>query len=338
MGSISAQDADFSQHYATPLNLNPALCGSYNGTYRVGGIYRDAWRSFSAVPLSSYVFNGEYRFKMSEGMKYSDYGGGGIRFFSDQTPTIDQNTNAIHATFAYHKAMSQFDAHYLSIGFEAGLVQKNINYENLTFADQYNNIDEFVGYTKEDLQPNNFGFADFSTGISYSGTLNDLNSIQVGISLKHLTTPNISFWRKNLSKDSKLVKVNRLPLLIGFQTSSEHKLRFNLSLLPRIILQYQGANHIQAFTGSTVRMGIGLEGKSAVHVGGFVRMIKHKEQYGIAHVTPFVGFEYHDLLIGFSYDLHLGTLGYRPKHKGIFEFSVRYTGEVEENSAFCPEF
>ncbi|MEL6925345.1 MAG: type IX secretion system membrane protein PorP/SprF, partial [Bacteroidota bacterium] len=36
----------FSLFDFTPLTLNPAQTGAYEGSVRIGGLYRDQWRSF----------------------------------------------------------------------------------------------------------------------------------------------------------------------------------------------------------------------------------------------------------------------------------------------------
>ena len=41
--SVQAQDPAFSQFFASPLTLNPALTGKFNGTLRVAGNYRNQW-------------------------------------------------------------------------------------------------------------------------------------------------------------------------------------------------------------------------------------------------------------------------------------------------------
>lgn len=334
---VRAQDADFSQYYATPLSLNPALTGTFNGTYRVGIIYRDAWRIPSPVPLATYAFNGEYRFRMGPEKKKSDYGSAGMKFFSDRTPLIEQNTNALSVSFAFHKSLSQFSNQYLSFGVETGIIQKNLNYENLFFEDQYNNINAFEGDTNEDLQPNNFAIADFGLGLNYSNEINKSHSLYLGATVKHLSNPNISFWRRNDSSNPDLVTVNRLPLLIGVQASSKHKINYNFSIFPRIITQFQGP-HFQVFTGSTVRYDLGTNNKSAIHGGLFVRASNSISGLGLAHVTPFFGFEISEMLLGVSYDINLRDLATNAQGLGAFEISVSYTGEVIEDSAFCPQF
>ncbi|HOA38555.1 MAG TPA: type IX secretion system membrane protein PorP/SprF, partial [Flavihumibacter sp.] len=38
--ALKAQDPHFSQFFASPLTLNPAYTGKFNGTVRVSGNYR----------------------------------------------------------------------------------------------------------------------------------------------------------------------------------------------------------------------------------------------------------------------------------------------------------
>ena len=40
---LVAQDPHFSQFYASPLTLNPALTGKFDGTFRLAANYRNQW-------------------------------------------------------------------------------------------------------------------------------------------------------------------------------------------------------------------------------------------------------------------------------------------------------
>jgi len=46
-GSTQAQDIHWTMFDMSPLTLNPAFTGAYEGTFRVGGIYRSQWNSFT---------------------------------------------------------------------------------------------------------------------------------------------------------------------------------------------------------------------------------------------------------------------------------------------------
>src|SRR5436190_18049457 len=42
-----AQDPNFSQFFASPLTLNPAMTGKFDGEFRVAGNYRNQWPSIN---------------------------------------------------------------------------------------------------------------------------------------------------------------------------------------------------------------------------------------------------------------------------------------------------
>src|SRR5688572_32842425 len=48
-----AQDPHFSQFFSSPLTLNPALTGKFDGTLRVAGNYRNQWPEFNNVYTTS---------------------------------------------------------------------------------------------------------------------------------------------------------------------------------------------------------------------------------------------------------------------------------------------
>ena len=43
VSAATAQDPNFSQFFASPLTLNPALTGKFDGVVRVAGNYRNQW-------------------------------------------------------------------------------------------------------------------------------------------------------------------------------------------------------------------------------------------------------------------------------------------------------
>src|ERR1043165_10315821 len=50
-----AQDPNFSQFFASPLTLNPALTGKFNGVLRVAGNYRNQWPAVNNAYITSTV-------------------------------------------------------------------------------------------------------------------------------------------------------------------------------------------------------------------------------------------------------------------------------------------
>src|ERR1700741_1888562 len=76
---IVAQDPIFSQFYASPLTVNPALAGNGNSDWRLIGVHRSQWMASGVDPLttSSISFDGRlFKNKNNE----NNYLGGGLFF------------------------------------------------------------------------------------------------------------------------------------------------------------------------------------------------------------------------------------------------------------------
>ena len=175
-------------------------------------------------------------------------------------------------------------------------------------------------------------------GLNYFTEINKNNDLNIGLTAKHLSNPNVSYWRVSDSKDPNLVKVNRQGILFGVQAVSRHQLSYAVSLNPRIVAKYQGQAFAQIFLGSTIRYDLNTFNNSAVHAGMFARVASTEASFGLAHLVPFFGFEINNMLMGISYDVNMNDVLSNYQGIGVLEISVSYTGEVEEDSAWCPEF
>ena len=53
--AVYAQDPSFSQFFASPLTLNPALTGKFNGDLRAAGNYRNQWPDVNRAYITSTI-------------------------------------------------------------------------------------------------------------------------------------------------------------------------------------------------------------------------------------------------------------------------------------------
>ncbi|MEL7021553.1 MAG: PorP/SprF family type IX secretion system membrane protein, partial [Bacteroidota bacterium] len=166
----TAQDKHFTQFYAAPLTLNPALTGTFDGRYRFSTIYRDQWRKVLDNPYQTFAAGLDLRFPVSGAVRspYDDAAGIGLLFFTDVVPSIEFRTTQIALSGAFHKALTTQDNQYLSLGFQFGLTQRSIGYSNLTFNDQFNGTSGYSDLSEENLPENNFAFSDIAVGLNYS--------------------------------------------------------------------------------------------------------------------------------------------------------------------------
>ena len=157
-----AQDPQFSQFYASPVNLNPALTGGFAAKYRVSAIYRDQWRGPLEQSIGIFGAALDLRFDLQSRAWEGDAAAVGLQFLSDQVGPLDLSTNTIALAGAFHKSLDQDHSKYLSAGIQLATTQRNLLYENLFFQDQFDGVDRFSGATGEDLPDNNFSFSDFA--------------------------------------------------------------------------------------------------------------------------------------------------------------------------------
>src|SRR3954462_9045920 len=86
-----AQDPHFSQFFASPLTLNPALTGKFDGNVRVAGNYRDQWPAIAKAFITSTISLDMQimQSRLSEG----DTWGIGVMAMTDRTANGILNSN-----------------------------------------------------------------------------------------------------------------------------------------------------------------------------------------------------------------------------------------------------
>lgn len=329
------QDKHFTQFYASPINLNPALTGAFNGTYRISGIYRDQWRAVFDNPIVTYSTALDARLKLPINSKYKDAVGLGLVFFSDKVSAIDFSTNQIALSAAYHKALDFNNKQFLSIGIQGGIAQKNVNYERLSFEDQFNGISEYNGETLESLPPNNFSFGDMNVGLNYTATVTDDLSIFIGAAMHHIFTPHISFY---YHKDDAPQFDERLHRKYSVQASAQLRVGERMQLIPRLLVSSQGP-HLRLNGGSNIRIPLNNYSSTALQLGTWARTVKSVDvPMELDALVILAAIELGSVQIGLSYDARFDDLSTFQQGQNAFEISVSYIGSFENNDILCPSF
>jgi len=336
--SSIAQDAHFSQFYASPLTLNPAIAGTYTGTFRISTIYRDQWRSALDNPLRTFAISGDVKFDLNYGGKnLPDIVALGITFFGDRVTTFDFNTNQIMLTAAYHKALDKRTKQYLGIGIQGGVFQKTINYEDLTFQDQFNAIDGYTIGTGENLPPNNKAYSDISLGIYYSITPNKNFSYHAGLGYFHLNQPNLSFYNTLDIIDPNIFKTDTLHAKWSIHTGASIKTSDRMSIQPRVNALIQGAQ-TELNLGATFRYKISKTSGQYLLFGPYLRGVKNYNNFGMESIIGMVGVEMNNFIFGFSYDQNVSNLVKDRRSLSSLEISLIYIGEHNNEDNFCPQW
>ncbi len=333
---ISAQDEQFSQFYALPMHINPALTGAYDGTYRMTAVYRDQWNSALESPYKTFAAGGDTRLNVNIGkLKTKDSFGVGLYFVSDKVSEFQHSTSKLSSYFAYHKHLGKKSNSFLGAGMKLGIIQRNISYDRLTFEDQFNQTNGYEGLTSESLPPNNFGKMDISLGINYA-FLGEKSSYYIGAAIHHVTEPNFSFFNGQSTPNPAIDISQTLTNKTVFHASIDKQLKYRMSLQPRIVYQQQGEN-------SQLALGTNLdyrfkESNNSFLVGLWVTAVDDLDNFHPEKITPLIGIGQGQFLFGLSYDIHFRDSFDSSFGFNAFEFSIRFSGEYEESGVHCPTF
>jgi len=336
-GISLAQDTQYSQFFAAPLKLNPSLTALFDGNYRLALINRDQWRQSLEKPINSFTFNGDMRFKLKPKPNSNpDFWGAGISFTTDRAGDFGLNTTNLSLSGAFHKALDRNMQQYISAGFQLGVFQRNLSYGNVFFQDQFDGVNTYSLPTGEFLPANNFGYSDFSVGIHYTITPVASFKVALGGAMHHLLEPNTSFFSDETTSG---ITVTDVPLLRKYQAhiAITNVITETFSYTPRAMFVSQGS-HQQMLLGLNLRYELIESNGRAFQLGAWLRPVRDLDKYNLAAAVLMFGIEFNQLNIGLSYDASLSNLGNQYNRTSSFEISLRYIGEYQNDSFFCPEF
>lgn len=335
--ALYSQDQHFTQFYASPTTLNPALTGAYTGKYRLSFIYRDQWRNVLDNPYATFSAATDFRFRIKSYRSVSrDAVGAGVLFYSDRVPGVDFSTNQIYLSGAYHKALNKNDDHFLSLGAQFGILQRNVNYGSLSFNDQFDGTGSYTDPTNEVLPENNFSFADYNVGLAYAYAPERKAGIFIGAAMYHISEPQLSFFYND--DEPELGGNNKLHRKYTAYVSGIVPLGSSVQFSPRALVYAQGP-HFAANAGANFRFLVSDISGTALHLGAWVRPVKNEQdKIFMDAIVGMFGLEFNRFLIGVSYDANLTDLNLLKQGQGALEISVAYLGEYDDDLVLCPQF
>jgi type IX secretion system PorP/SprF family membrane protein len=323
----TCQDIHFSQFNSSPLNLNPAQTGNFDGAYRFVGNLRRQWSSVT-IPYQTFGFSADAR----NFLRLKNVGTG-ISLYNDNTGDSHFSTLQLNLAGAYTIPISKTQA--IALGIQSGITQRRIDYSNLTYDEQYNGFiyDPTIPST-ESFQNDGRVYANLNTGINWVYTKEERKQISSGISLFNLTRPPQSFFGNDQI---------RLDRRLSFNISSQWKLNDRFDLLPATLFMAQGTFR-ELIIGSSIKYIMEDNGAKtrnrkernyrALYVGGWART----RDAGFISL----GMDYDDWNFGLSYDINLSNLRPASHGRGGFELSVIYIIRdvlpKRLNYRACPDF
>jgi len=313
--STEAQDLHFSQFFNSPLSTNPANTGFIpEGDYRLGVNYRNQWSSVMTLPYKTMSAFGDFQV-MKAGDQENDRGwlGLGAIILRDVAGSGNLTSTKIYGSIAYHQPLGYTSL--LSLGFNTGWVNKQINTGNLKFPDQFDGhfFDNKLP-TAAILSSTNISYLDMQVGMNYALFPTDNIYVNAGYSVHHVNRPRESFFN-NLS-DSNRIARRHIAFLNGV-----FKLNDQWLVNPNAYFTMQ-AKSWQLNIGANAHYNLSGDGEKILIAGLYYRS---KDA-----IIPLIGLGYKDLTFTFTYDATVSTLKNYNNTRGAFEFSLIKQGMFDQ--------
>ncbi len=333
---LNAQDPRFSQFYATPNQLNPALNGVFEGSFRITANYRELYSSILGSDAFRTVAAGvEFRNKVG---RSGDFFGMSFSALRDEVGISNFNRFQGHIGASYLKQLDgsryRSSDQYLIAGAQIGAGQRSFDWGRLWFSNQFNTAQAVIDYgsaSGEDFSRRETNiFLDFNAGVLWYAILDDNASIYFGGAMHHLNRPNISF----VESAEEILHTK----WVG-HAGGEIPFTQQLSLLPGVAVMGQNKG-LSAAAGANLRYTNRDWKEIAVRAGAWAHVANRLDKGVLLDaiaVTTVLEMERWSL--GLSYDVTTSILSAANNSRGAFEVSFIYVQPAQTRFRVnCPRF
>src|SRR4051812_34125517 len=302
---VHGQDLHFSQFFNSPLTTNPANTGFIpDGDYRLGINYRNQWSSVMTMPYKTMSAFADAQI-MKDRLDNGWIGIGGV-ILRDVAGSGNLISTKVYGSVAYHQMLGY--SSLLSLGFNVGYANKQINTINLKFPDQFDGkfFDNKLPTTVL-LDRNNIGYLDMQVGMNFAYFPSENIYLNAGYSVHHVNKPQESFFESTDDVS------NRVPMRhIGFLNGS-FKINDQWILNPNIYYTREMSSY-ELVGGLMAHYNLSGDGSYQL-IGGLY--YRHNEA-----IIPMIGLGYSDYIFNFSYDATISSMKTFNGTRGAFEFSL----------------
>lgn len=312
--NVKAQDAHLSMYDAAPLFLNPAMSGLIDGDWRIHAQYRTQWKSVNFKPYTSYLLSFDMPLKKwSFGVQLNNFRAGYGNF----------NVLQGVLTTSYNTALDKQKRHMLSFGVQAGVYQKSIEYQLLSFNNQYTfsdggSFDQTVA-SGENFSGQTVYVPSANAGLLYYYAKQNarLNPF-IGVSAFNLINAKESFYGID----------NRLPLRFYGHVGTRINITETFYLIPKVLVMNQDKFFENTYA---LEAGYYLKNSNFYLLAGAIYRLKDA-------MVVTVGGRYENFLLKVGYDVNLSSLTNVSSGRGGFEISFTYIHKKKTSvyEKICP--
>ncbi|XZF14683.1 PorP/SprF family type IX secretion system membrane protein [Chitinophagaceae bacterium MMS25-I14] len=331
VGAAQAQDVHFTQYFASPLTLNPALTGLTPADVRVAANYRTQWSSVSSNPYTTGTISldmATLKGKLPDG----DALGIGLLALYDRAGAGSLQNITAGVSVAYHKAFGRDKQNTISFGIQGFLVQKSIDFNKLKFEDQFDAATGGTPYpTGEQFGNKDLTYPDFNLGLMYTGHINEHATAYVGASYYHLTQPVETFMSGS----------HKVSARFSGYLGGSFDLNENMVLYASGLYQTQ-AKATEVLIGGAAGFVMN-PGHDVDYAKNTIFYLGAWYRYADA-LCPYVGFEWSKMQLGISYDANVSKYTAATNGVGAYEISLIFNGHINKRGPqptynfACPKF
>ncbi len=331
--ALVAQDIHFTQFDMAPLSmLNPAYIGKFEGTARLGGIYRGQWASVlgsgnqystPSLYLDAPVFRG---------FRKQDWIALGIAFTRDNAGSGNFRRTTSLIGGAYHLALDKKRNNVLSASFQWGGVNSRADWDQFGFEDGY--IKDPTNYKPGGSASGEFlanqnnqkkQYKDANAGLVLSTRLNKRMTTTIGYAMYHINTPQANILNDTASGGGSNADLSRRSIAHG---------QFNIQLNDRLTLTPQFMFQTMA-------------GHDEIQVQSMLGYLFNPEKditliFGLGYrlrdaISPIVGAKVKNLRVGLAYDVNISDLNAYSNYRGGFELAAYYIIKIYKPAVVKPK-
>lgn len=299
-----AQDPHFSQYFSSPLSLNPAFTGYYDGEHRLATNFRNQWVG-AGDPFTTATVSFDTRV-MREKLQKSLLGLG-VMVMTDRTASGSYNSNYLAFSTAYHQSLDEEGFQHLALGFQGSTGTRALDMNKISFNDQFASRGfDLTLPNNENFVTRRANYTDFNFGLMYN-YLRDRNRFYIGTSFYHVNQPKMSFMGNDpYTLPSRMTVHGGGSFLVGMQGE--------LFLTAQYMVQGTSKNQVLgvAYGYSPTEF----NDENVIYFGAFYR---HKDA-----IYPYIGYLFNDFQFGLSYDINTSNIQVSSKRNKSLELSIIY--------------
>lgn len=312
--SAEAQDFHLSMYDAAPIFLNPAMTGLIDTKMRAHLHFRNQWNALAYKPFTTSL--------VSFDLPKDKWGFGG-QISNMRAGAGNYNVLQLLGSASYAVPIDKGKYHSLSLGVQAGLTQKRIEYQLLSFDSQWSSanggsFDKSIS-NGEDFNGNvrfqeavNFG------ALYYYGKQQTRINPFVGFSAFNLTKPKESFMGGS----------NRLPRRYYLHAGVRLNVSEILYAIPKVLIYYQARVIQQTYS---IDAGYYFKGEKFYALAGYTMRVKDAS-------IIYVGLRKDNYIFKMAYDFNISNLRGVTKSRGAYEISLTWMGRKTKSTEVknCP--